>query len=105
MPPRDYRFWVYILSNRSHNLYVGVTNNLRGRVIQHREHRPGTHTALYKIDRLVYFEFYQYVRHAIAREKQLKHWTRAQKITLIERLNPTWAELLPPDSTAQSPPP
>jgi putative endonuclease len=95
MPPREYSFWVYILSNRSHTLYIGVTNNLRFRVLQHRQRKPGTHTARYHIGRLVYFEYFQHVRIAIAREKELKHWTRAQKITIIESMNPTWEELLP----------
>lgn len=92
---REYRFWVYILSNRSHTLYIGVTNNLRARVAQHRQQTPGTHTARYKIGRLVHFETFQYVRNAIARETELKHWTRAQKIALIESTNPTWEELMP----------
>jgi putative endonuclease len=94
MPPREYHFWVYILSNRSHTLYIGLTNNLQSRVEQHRERTPGTHTARYQIGRLVYYEFYQYIRSAIIREKELKHWTRAQKIALIESVNPTWEELL-----------
>ncbi|RXH55750.1 GIY-YIG nuclease family protein [Granulicella sibirica] len=95
MASREYHFWVYILSNRSHTLYIGVTTNLRSRAAQHREREPGTHTARYKVGRVVYYEFYQYVVNAIAREKELKHWTRAQKIALIESVNPTWEELLP----------
>ncbi len=81
MPEREYQFWVYILSNRSHILYIGVTNNLRKRVMDHRKQAPGTFTAHYKINRLVYCEQFQYINNAIAREKELKHWTRAQKIT------------------------
>jgi putative endonuclease len=92
---REYHFWVYILSSRSRNLYVGMTNSLTGRVSTHREVIPGTHTARYDIHRLVYFEYFQYVRSAIAREKELKKWTRAQKIELIERENPTWEDLFP----------
>ncbi len=99
MPKREHHYWVYILSNRSHTLYIGMTNNLLARVIQHREQKPGTHTARYRIDRLVYFEHYQYVNNAIAREKELEHWTRAQKIALVESINPTWEELMP-DETA-----
>ena len=95
MPEREHHYWVYLLSNRSHTLYVGMTNNLRARIMQHREQKPGTHTAKYRINRLVYFEHYQYVNNAIAREKELKHWTRAQKIALIESTNPTWEELMP----------
>jgi putative endonuclease len=94
-PPAEYHFWVYILSNRSHILYIGVTNNLRGRVLKHRQLTPGTFTARYKITRLVYSEQFQYIHNAIAREKELKHWTRAQKIALIEASNPTWEELMP----------
>jgi putative endonuclease len=90
---RDYDFWVYILSSRSHNLYIGFTNQLCGRLSIHRETHPGTHTARYNIHRLVYYEHFQYVLNAIAREKELKHWTRAQKIALIESINPTWEDL------------
>ncbi len=95
MPPRAYRFWVYILSSRSRNLYIGVTNNLLHRVHTHRASNPGTHTARYAIHRLVHYEFFQYVHNAIARETQLKHFTRQQKIELIERDNPTWQDLYP----------
>ncbi len=70
-----------------------VHNNLRTRLATHREGTPGSHTAKYNIHRLVYFEQYQYVINAIAREKELKHWTRAQKIALIESVNPTWEDL------------
>ena len=95
MRSEDYQFWVYILSNRSHILYIGMTNGLRKRIMQHREQKAGSFTARYKITRLVYREEFQYVLNAIAREKELKHWTRAQKIALIEAANPTWEELMP----------
>jgi len=95
MPKREYHFWVYILSSRSRNLYVGMTNKLIKRTEQHRESRPGTFTARYSIHRLVYFEYFQYVRNAIAREKELKLFTWAQKIELIERVNPTWEDMYP----------
>jgi len=94
MPPwKEYTFFVYILASRSRQLYVGFTNGLHCRVKQHREHRPGTYTARYKIDRLVYFEVFQYVNTAIAREKELKDWNRERKIALIESINPTWEDL------------
>jgi len=95
MPRREFHFWVYILSSRSRNLYVGMTNNLPRRTSTHREKVPGTHTGRYAIHRLVYFEYFRYVRGAIAREKELKHWTREQKIELIEKANPTWVDLFP----------
>ena len=96
MPPREYHFWVYILSSRSRNLYTGMTNNLTHRIATHHKQLPGTYASRYAIHRLVYFEYFQYVRNAIAREKELKRWTRAQKIELIERTNPTWEDILPP---------
>jgi putative endonuclease len=92
---RDYHFWVYILANRSRNLYVGMTHVLTARTSAHREHVAGTYTGRYGVDRLVYFEFFRYVRSAIEREKRLKHWTREEKIALIERRNPTWEDLYP----------
>jgi putative endonuclease len=102
MPRRECQFWVYILSNRSHILYIGVTNNLRKRIHQHRKQAPSSFTAHYKVTRLVYFETYQYINSAIAREKKLKHWTRAQKIALIESMNPTWEELMPDEPDTAS---
>ncbi len=69
MPPREYHFWVYILSSRSRNLYVSMTNDIHRRVIMHRETRPNTHTAHYNIHRLVHCEYFRYVRSAITREK------------------------------------
>jgi putative endonuclease len=95
MPPREYHFWVYILSSRSRNLYIGITNNLKQRTTTHRKQLPGTYTARYSIHRLIHYEYFRYIQNAIAREKQLKHWTRAQKIALIEQSNPTWEDLYP----------
>ncbi len=95
MRQEDYQFWVYILSSRSRTLYIGMTNSLRKRVMEHRNQAPGTFTARYKITRLVYCEQFQYIDDAIAREKELKRWTRAQKIALIEAANPTWEDLMP----------
>ena len=93
MPQREYHFYVYILSSRSRDLYVGVTNNISARIAQHREHRPGAYTARYNIDRLVYYEHFQYVRSAISREKELNDVTREMKIAMIEQSNPTWEDL------------
>lgn len=90
---REYHFWVYILASRSRTLYIGVTNNLTRRTSQHNAPENHGHTARYNIHRLVYHEHFGYIHNAIAREKALKHWTRAQKIALIEQANPTWSEL------------
>jgi len=93
MPTREYAFYVYILSSRSRNLYIGITNSLRARIAQHRTNPAGSHTAHYNINRLIYFERFQYIRTAIARETELKKWTRQKKLALIEKLNPTWNDL------------
>jgi putative endonuclease len=91
----EHHYFVYILTNNSrHPLYVGVTNSVRFRHWQHKEEiNPSSYTAKYNLKRLVYYERYQYVKNAIAREKQLKGWTRAKKIALIEEMNPGWDDL------------
>jgi putative endonuclease len=93
MPPRKYNFWVYIMASRSLQLYIGFTSDLRVRVAQHKQLRPGTYTARYNITRLVYFEHYTYVLNAISREKELKDWNREGKLELIRAFNPTWQDL------------
>jgi putative endonuclease len=93
MPQREYNFFVYILASRSRQLYVGVTNSLERRMKEHCAALPGSYTARYSINRLVYFEHRDYVLNAIARETEWKCWTRKQKVSLIESVNPTWEDL------------
>ena len=84
---------VYILaSHTGRALYIGVTTNRPRRL---EEHRNGDviHTAKYRIDRLIYVESYETAPDAITREKQLKNWSRAKKIALINRANPDWRHL------------
>ena len=88
------QFHVYILSSRSRNLYIGVTNNLHRRLQMHRAGDVCS-TARYRIVRLVYVESTDDVRAAIAREKQLKGWRRERKLSLISSMNPAWDDLLP----------
>jgi putative endonuclease len=91
---RDERqYFVYIMSSASKTLYTGITNNLRRRVRQHKERSIGGFTATYNITRLVYFEGFRYVQNAIEREKRIKAWTRAKRVTLIESANPKWDDL------------
>jgi putative endonuclease len=90
---REHRYATYILASRSHQFYVGVTNNLERRMRQHREHVFAGFTARYNIDRLVWYQIFGDIRDAIAREKQLKGWRREKKIQLIESENPTWQDL------------
>ncbi len=80
------------MSNRSMTLYIGMTNNLRRRV---GEHKAGIaeFTSRYQVYQLVYFATFDYATQAIAREKQLKGWTRAKKIALIKSVNPQWRDL------------
>jgi putative endonuclease len=91
--PKEHHYYVYILSSRSRTLYIGVTNSLVGRLLEHREGKDGSFTKRYAIHRLVYFERFKYINNAIAREKFLKHFTRAEKLALITESNPTWEDL------------
>ena len=95
MSGRDHahRYSVYILASRSHNFYVGVTNNLVRRIRQHREREQEGFTSRYNINRLVWYQVFGDVHAAIAKEKQIKRWRREKKIRLIEGLNPTWQDL------------
>ena len=86
-------FYVYVLSSRSRVLYIGVTNDLRRRVAEHKRKANAGFTSKYNVNRLVYFESTNDPRVAIEREKQLKGWLRAKKIRLIEGDNPTWRDL------------
>ncbi len=90
---KEYRFYVYIAASLSGTLYIGMTNNLRRRMWQHRNGVFEGFTSKYKVDRLLYWESYDDVRNAINREKQLKRWVRRKKIELIERINPSWKDL------------
>ena len=86
-------YHVYLLASRSRVLYTGVTNDLMSRVGQHREGKVSSFTAKYRIHRLVYVETFHDVRAAIAREKQIKSWTRDKRAEVIQAANPTWLDL------------
>jgi putative endonuclease len=73
--------------------YIGFTNNIFRRIAEHRTAPPDTYTAHYNINRLVHYEHFTYVLNAIAREKELKNWTREKKLELIQATNPTWQDL------------
>ena len=93
MPPEEHHYYVYIVASKSRRIYTGVTNNIERRVAQHKRGESAGFTERYKINRLVYFEKYQYVGNAIRREKQIKGLDRAKRVALIERENPTWDDL------------
>ena len=86
-------YYVYIMTNRSATLYIGVTNDLKRRVYEHKLKMQKGFTQKYRIDRLVYYEQTNDVNEAILREKKLKGWKREKKIALIEKNNPLWRDL------------
>jgi putative endonuclease len=87
------RYYVYIMASRSLTLYTGVTGDIYHRVLQHKAGEIEGFTKKYQINRLVYYETFKYVNNAIAREKQIKAWTRSKRLALIKTMNPTWQDL------------
>ena len=87
-------YYVYILTNQTDTtLYIGVTNNLQRRLFEHKTKLVDGFTKKYNINKLIYFESTNDVKSAIAREKQLKGWTRQKKNNLIATTNPSWNEI------------
>jgi putative endonuclease len=86
-------YYAYILTNKSGTLYVGVTNDLNRRIFEHKNMLVTGFTSDYNLDRLVYFEESNSVNDAIAREKQLKRWSRAKKLALVRSTNPEFIDL------------
>ncbi len=87
-------YYVYMLTNWNNKvLYTGVTNNLKRRVYEHQNGLADGFTKRYKTHKLVYFDTTTDVKSAIAREKQIKGWTRAKKNALVNELNPEWKDL------------
>ena len=85
---------VYIISNHSHStIYVGVTSDLPKRMMQHKNHSFGGFSARYNLVQLLYFEGFGNMNDAIAREKQIKSWSRSRKDKLISEFNPSWRDL------------
>jgi putative endonuclease len=90
---REKRYYVYILASISGVLYVGVTGFLYARVLQHKSGETDGFTRHYRVHKLVYYETFRYVNHALARETEIKKWRREKKVALIEAQNPTWKDL------------
>ncbi len=86
-------YYVYIMASISGTLYIGVTNNIRRRVDQHKKHLAPGFTDEYNVDRLLYFESFGDAYSAIQREKQIKGWRREKKVNLIDSLNSNWDDL------------
>lgn len=89
----SFTYYVYIMASISGTLYIGMTNDLRRRAYEHRNGLVQGFTQKYQCHKLVYFEQYQNVNDAIAREKQLKSWRRSKKEYLINKFNSHWNDL------------
>ena len=87
--------FIYIVTNKYNNTYyIGVTSNLPKRILEHKEKRfENSFSARYNLTKLVYYEQFQMIGDAIAREKQLKAGSRANKVNLIQSINPNWIDL------------
>jgi putative endonuclease len=89
-------YYVYILANRARGMtYIGVTNNLLRRMIEHREGVLEGYTKQFNVHHLVYYQATESIEAAIAEEKRLKNWRKDWKKNLIERENPNWEDLFP----------
>ncbi len=86
-------YYVYILASLSRVIYVGMTNDLRRRVYEHKHKLLSGFSARYNVDRLVHLEHATDVNAAIARESEMKGWSRKKKVALIEANNPAWRDL------------
>ena len=90
----DKAYFLYIMTNQHDRvLYTGVTNDLYRRVVEHRAGRGSGFTSKYRVNKLVYYEVYDYVFDALEREKQIKGGSRQRKIDLINEMNPGWLDL------------
>lgn len=90
---RDYNYFVYIVTNKSKTLYIGVTNNLERRMYEHKHKMFKGFSEKYNINKLIHQEYFNNINEAIAREKQLKGWRREKKIKLINEFNSEWKDL------------
>jgi len=86
-------YHVYIMASPSRTLYVGVTNDLQRRVVEHKSRSHPGFTRKYNVTKLVYLEEFTCITDAIHREKLLKAWRRRKKVALIEMENPGWIDL------------
>ena len=87
------QYYVYILTNRTRRLYVGVTNDLLRRMYEHKQKLVSGFTNTYNLTWLAYYETTNDIHSAISREKQVKAWSRAKKMALVETVNPDWQDL------------
>jgi putative endonuclease len=89
---QDHEYFVYIVCSRSGTLYIGMTNSIYRRTLEHKRGEIEGFASKYQCDRLVFHESFEDVPKAIGREKRLKGWSRPKKIALIESRNPRWED-------------
>jgi putative endonuclease len=88
------QYYVYILTNHTRSvLYVGVTNDLKRRVYEHKNKIAGGFSRTYNLNQLVYYEVYDDIYEAIKREKAIKGGSRVRKMKLVDGMNPDWGDL------------
>ena len=87
--------FIYFMTNKNRTtIYIGVTNDLQRRVIEHRNHaNKNSFSDKYNLEYCVYYEYHLSIERAIDRETQLKKWSRKKKETLINQINPQWDDL------------
>ena len=90
---KEYNFYVYIVASSSGTLYIGMTNNLIRRIGEHKNGKIEGFSKKYSCNKLVYYEYFDYVYNAIDREKEIKKWRRERKCDLIHTINPKWNDL------------
>lgn len=94
MYKNSHQYYLYLLASKKNGtLYIGVSNDLERRMFEHKNKLVEGFTSKYNIDKLMYFESFQYVNDAIRREKNMKKWKRQWKIDVIEKDNPNWKDL------------
>ena len=91
--PTNRQYFIYIMTNRSGTPYIGLTNDIKKRIYQHKNKLINGFTKKYNIDRLIYFETFSDVYSAIDREKTIKGWLRKKKTELVNEVNPQWRDL------------
>ncbi len=88
------QYAVYILASKKNGtLYIGITGDLENRVWEHKQGETEGFTKKYSVNKLVYYELYDFVEEALRREKRLKKWNRIWKLRIIEEKNPCWKDL------------
>jgi putative endonuclease len=90
---KDHNYYVYIMASFSGTIYIGVTNDLIRRTLEHKNGMVEGFTKKYNCKKLIYYEYFTDINSAIEREKILKKWRREKKENLIKTMNPTWADL------------